>query len=140
MSRDDTRAAERAKVFGDGDRQCGAFFRVGRGAQLIKQYERISGCRVRDEIYVGHVRRESREVLFYRLIIADIGEHSIEYGQLGVLGRDRDPACDMSANRPTVLSATVLPPVFGPLMMSCRASACSPRSSGTIFADLARRL
>ena len=37
-----------------------------------------------------------------------------------------------------VFSATVLPPVFGPLMMSCRSSAVSSSSSGTIWPPVAR--
>ena len=41
------------------------------------------------------------------------------------------PACAISASRPVVLSATVLPPVLGPLMMSWRASGSSARVSGT---------
>ena len=42
------------------------------------------------------------------------------------------PACAIIASSPAVFSATVLPPVFGPLMMSCRFSGSRPSVSGTI--------
>ena len=42
------------------------------------------------------------------------------------------PACAIIASSPAVFSATVLPPVFGPLMISCRAAGSSPSVSGTM--------
>ena len=42
------------------------------------------------------------------------------------------PACAASAATPTVLSATVLPPVFGPLITSTRSSPPSESDMGTI--------
>ena len=41
------------------------------------------------------------------------------------------PDCAMSASRPRVLRETVLPPVLGPLMMSCRVSGGRTTVSGT---------
>ena len=39
-----------------------------------------------------------------------------------------NPACAISVSRPTVFSATVLPPVFGPLMSSVRQAASSSQA------------
>ena len=44
------------------------------------------------------------------------------------------PAWAMSARRPTVLRATVLPPVLGPVMMSSRLSPSSSTVMGTALA------
>ena len=41
------------------------------------------------------------------------------------------PACAISDSSPAVLSATVLPPVFGPVMTSTRAGGMSRTSTGT---------
>ena len=41
------------------------------------------------------------------------------------------PACAMSVSRPTVLRATVLPPVFGPVMTSMRKRSPSSTVIGT---------
>ena len=47
-----------------------------------------------------------------------------------VAGRCR-PACAISANSPAVLSATVLPPVFGPVISRTRFGGSSSTSTGT---------
>ena len=41
------------------------------------------------------------------------------------------PACAISASSPAVFSATVLPPVLGPVMSSTRAGGASTMSTGT---------
>ena len=63
------------------------------------------------------VRREGRERLLEALLVADVGEHVVEDRQLRPLVR---PGCaartgPSSPAGPTVLRATVLPPVFGPV-------------------------
>src|ERR1022692_4208218 len=47
---------------------------------------------VRDEIDVGDMRREGREVLLDGLVVADVGEDRVENWQLGTVGGDRDAA------------------------------------------------
>ena len=49
------------------------------------------------------------------------------------------PAWAIMPSSPVVLSATVLPPVLGPLMMSCRCSSLSARVSGTTAPCCARK-
>ncbi len=49
------------------------------------------------------------------------------------------PAWAIMPSSPAVLSATVLPPVLGPLMMSCRCSSFSARVSGTTALCCARK-
>ena len=78
------------EVVGNGHRQRGAFFGIGGGTQLVEQNQRMRGRLVRDEIDVGDVRRKGREILLDGLVIANVGEHRIEDGQLGALGRNRN--------------------------------------------------
>ena len=55
------------------------------------------------------------------LLVANVSEHIIEDRELGTLvGRDVKPGWAMTASRPTVFRATVLPPVFGPVTTSIR--------------------
>ena len=90
MSGDDADGADLAEMFGDGYSQGRAFRRVGSGAEFVQQHQRLGRRRAGDEIDVGDVRGERREVLLDGLVIADVGEHGIEHRQLGALGRDRD--------------------------------------------------
>ena len=67
---------------------------------------------------VGDVRRERAQAGGDRLLVADVGEDRAEDRQ----PRSRrppgscSPACAISASSPAVFSATVLPPVFGPVI------------------------
>ena len=47
----------------------------------------MRGRVMRDEVDVGDVRGERREVLLDRLVVADVGEDCVEDGQLGAIGR-----------------------------------------------------
>src|SRR5581483_11917888 len=75
-----------------------------------EQHQRVLAHVVRDEVDVGDVRREGRQALLDRLIVADVGEDGVEDGKFGAI----------SASRPMVFRATVLPPVLGPLITTCR--------------------
>jgi len=44
----------------------------------------------------------------------NIGQHLIEYRELGFFAGTGMPACAINDSNPAVLSATVLPPVLGP--------------------------
>src|SRR6516164_8849775 len=62
MRRHDAHTSGTAKEVGYRDSQCGAFLRIGGRTQLVEQYQRIARRVMRDEIDVGDVRREGREV------------------------------------------------------------------------------
>ena len=49
------------------------------------------------------------------------------------------PACAISANSPAVFSATVLPPVFGPVMSSTRFGGSISTSTGTACSSIGCR-
>ncbi len=119
----DANAAHAAEVFGDSDGQRRAFFGIGRRPEFVEQHQRLRRGGARDEIDVGDMRRKRGEILLDGLVVADVGEHRVEYRQLGAVGRNRIPDCAISASSPTVFSATVFPPVFGPVMISCAAVA-----------------
>ena len=91
MSGDDADASSAQEVLGDGDGQRGAFFGIGRRAQLIEQYQRIGHGGAGDEIYVGDVGRERGKILFDGLIVADICQHRAENRQHGAFGGNRHP-------------------------------------------------
>ena len=48
------------------------------------------GWLVRDEVDVGDVRGKRRQVLLDRLVVPDIGKDSVEDGQLGAVGGNRN--------------------------------------------------
>ena len=80
--------------------------------------------RVRDEINIGDVSGERREVLLDGLVVADVGQHRVEQRQSARSAGTGIPDCAISASSPTVFRATVLPPVLGPVMTS--SGACDP--------------
>ena len=90
MRGDDGHAADLAEMAGDRDGEGGAFFGIGGGAEFVEQDERMRGGGARNEIDVGDVRGKCREILFDRLVVADVGEHGVENGQLGAVGGDGD--------------------------------------------------
>ncbi len=72
---------------------------------------------------VGDVAREGREGLLDRLLVADVGVDVLEHAHLRAgLGRDMQPGLGHQGQQPTVLSVTVLPPVFGPVMTTAKVS------------------
>ena len=85
---DDGQAADVAEVSGDGDGQGGALFGIGGGAEFVEQDQRMGGRGARNEINVGDVRGEGGEILFDRLVVADIGKDGVEDGDFGAVGGD----------------------------------------------------
>ena len=75
---------------------------------------------------------EGGEALLDALLVADVGVDGAEDGHLGAgsAGTSR-PDCAIRVSSPTVLSATVLPPVFGPVMSRTRKSSPRRTSVGT---------
>src|SRR5579864_4884841 len=78
---DDAERAAAAEMVCNGHGQRRAFFRIGGGAELVQQDERMRGCGARDEINVGDVRGEGGKILLDRLVVADIGKHGIKHRQ-----------------------------------------------------------
>ena len=85
MGGDHGDASDPPEVFGDGHRQRRSFFRIGGRSQFIQQHQRMRRGRSGNEINVGHVGRECRKILLDGLVVADIGQHRIKYGQLGAV-------------------------------------------------------
>jgi hypothetical protein len=50
--------------------------------------------------------------------------NAVKTGKLAASAGTGIPACAIIASSAVVFSVTVLPPVFGPLMISCRAIRC----------------
>ena len=99
--------------------QRGAFGGVGAGPHLVEQDQRALGRLAQDLADPPDVRREGRERLLQALLVADVGQHVVEDREVGALGAGMcSPDWAMTASRPTVLKATVLPPVFGPVTTS----------------------
>ena len=82
---------------------------------------------------VAQVAAERRERLLDALLVADVGQHLFEDGQMAA-GSRREPAGRTApsgrAGRPSS-SATVLPPVFGPVISRTRSSPPMRRVIGT---------
>ena len=115
----DDRRAERA-----------AFDRVGAAADFVEQHERRQFERAVHRDDVRDVRRERAEARGDRLLVADVREDRTERRERGCRPRPESavPACAISASRPNALSATVLPPVFGPEITSARVGGTITRS------------
>ena len=79
VRRNHEHATDSAEVIGDGDCEGRTFFRIGGGAQLVEQYQRLWRGGARNEINVGDVRRKCREILLDGLVIANIGQNRIEH-------------------------------------------------------------
>jgi hypothetical protein len=110
----------------------GALDGIGAGAGLVQQHEAARGRGARDRREVRRVRGERREVALDRLRVADVGEHRAEAGEPRALGRVHEAARLREQRRePRVLSATVLPPAFGPVTASPRWPSRSTTSIGT---------
>ena len=65
--------------------------------------------------------------------------NAVNTGKLAASAGTGIPACAIIASSAVVFSVTVLPPVFGPLIISCRASAVSSSVSGTTWPPVARK-
>ena len=97
MGGDYAHASQLAEVLGYGDGQGGAFFGIGGGAEFVEQDQRVGGGGAGDEVDVGDVGGEGREILLDGLIVADVGEDRVEDGvrrgrrgrggRIGPLGR-----------------------------------------------------
>ena len=109
------------QVLEEGAREGGAFGRVGAGGELVEEDERRRAGALEQLDDVAHVAAERRERLLDALLVADVGEDLFEDGQAaaGPAGTG-SPACAIRQSRPTVLSATVLPPVLGPVIRRTR--------------------
>ena len=60
---------------------------------------------------------ESGQALLDALLVPDVRKDLLEHRNLRAFGAGiASPACAISVSRPVVLSVTVLPPVFGPVM------------------------
>ena len=127
-----TSAPALAEVLDDRHAERAAFVRVRAGAHSSSS---TSAGTLQLAIHRRDVRdvpRERAEARRDRLLVADVGEDrrktgSVEPGPAGTCS----PACAIRASSPAVLSATVLPPVFGPVISSARAAAPSAMSTGT---------
>ncbi len=84
-------AADAAEVSGNGNGQGRALFGIGGRAEFVEQHQRVRGRGARNEINVGDVGGERRKILLDRLIVADVGEHGVEYGKLGAVGGNGKP-------------------------------------------------
>ena len=116
-----------------GRRQRGAFGRIGAAADLVQQHQRRVVGVVQDPPQHAHVRAEGREARGDATAGRRCRRRS---GGRPAAGCPRPtggtmPLCASAAARPTALSSTVLPPVFGPLMSRVRSSGVSSRSNGT---------
>ena len=109
--------AARAEGVEHHDAKRAAFFRIGGAAQLVDQHQRIAASPLPASIADRQdVRGERAEAFLQRLMVADVGQHLVEQRKLGFRAGTGNPAWVINASSPTVLSATVLPPVLGPLI------------------------
>ena len=88
MRGNDSEAADGAEMAGDSDGESCAFFGIGGGAEFVEQDEGVGGGGAGDEIDVGDVGGEGGKILLDGLVVADVGEHSVEDRKLGAIGGD----------------------------------------------------
>ena len=69
-------------ILNDGNGQCCAFRRVGSGAELVKEDEGMLVALGEDADDIGHVSRESGEILLDALLIPDISEDKLNTGRV----------------------------------------------------------
>ena len=108
--------APRAKFLEQRDSKRGTFFRRRAGAHFVDENQRALGGHLEHRFQIQHVRGKRREVRRDGLLVADIRQHMVENRQFGAFGRHGNRGLRRKRGEPVVLSATVLPPVFGPLM------------------------
>ena len=124
----------------DGARQRGALLRVGARAQFVQDAP-ASRCPLcfEDADDVGDVTAEGAQRLLDGLLVADVGIDRRESSDSSepLWAGMCSPHCAITASSPTVLSETVLPPVFGPVMTSAKVPGLGSMSMGTTVADRA---
>ena len=76
----------RKQMFENGHGQRRALGGVGARAQFVKQRQRLGRHRLQNGDDVGHVRGKGGERLLDGLLVADVGEHLVEHGQLAAVG------------------------------------------------------
>ena len=81
--------AHPADVLDDGDGQGRALHRVGTGAKLVEQDEAMAVRLPQNRHYISHMCRESGQILFNALLIADVRQHPL-VDRNGTLVRRRD--------------------------------------------------
>ncbi len=64
---------------------------IGGRAEFVEQDQGLRGRSARYEINVGDVCGEGRKVLLDGLIVANVGQHRVKYGQLRAVGWDGNP-------------------------------------------------
>jgi hypothetical protein len=87
MRGDETPRTALQKIISDRHCQRGAFFRVGRRAQLIQQNQRRRIRQLRDTLKVGDMSGKGGQVLFNRLRIPNVGQKRIEERKYRLRGR-----------------------------------------------------
>ena len=98
-------------------RQCSAFLRISSSAKFIQQHQAVGVGFFQDVDDIGNMPGKGGQGLFDGLFVTDIGKDLFEYADLGTeICRMCKPDLAMRANKPTVFSVTVLPPVSGPVM------------------------
>ena len=118
---DEVRAA-RAEVIDDGGAERAAFDRIGAGADFVQQHERrqrqVRGPSTTTFVMCAENVLRLAEIDCSSPMSAksDLKTGSFDPGAAGTCS----PACAIAAKSPAVFSATVLPPVFGPVMTSTR--------------------
>ena len=116
----------------DRDAERAAFDRIRARAHFVEQHQRRQRKVAIHRDDVRDVRGEGAQACRDRLLVADVGEERLEHRQPrpGVRrGCAVPPAPSTRAVRPSS-SATVLPPVFGPVMTSTRVGGIRRMSSG----------
>ena len=79
-------SAGRAEMLDDGHAQRAALFGVGGCAQFVQKHQRIGRDIERHLADVGDVRGKRAQVFLNGLIVADIGQHLVEEGELSLGG------------------------------------------------------
>ena len=72
------------------------------------------------------------EVIRDILAVADVAEHLVGHADIGALAETCRPLPAINANNPTVLMATVFPPVLGPVI-TIPGPAANRKSAGRMF-------
>jgi len=105
----------------------------GRWRSRVRRAGRASGHRLRgDAVHVDDVRGEAGEVGLDRLRVSDVGVDGVEERERGGVGGHGQSGLRHQCEAGLwSCSATVLPPVLGPLMMSCARVRLEREGSGT---------
>ena len=136
MRRRDEMGAARAEMIDHRDAERAAFDRIGSGADFVQQHQRrqrqIRGPSTTTFVMCAENVLRLAEIDCSSPMSAnsDLKTGSFEPGSAGTCR----PACAIAASSPAVFSATVLPPVFGPVMISTRVGGtarCRPASVAT---------